>query len=242
MRTCPVKSNRFGFTLLELLVVIVTIVILIALLLPATRRSREAARRTQCRNNFKMLGTALHNYHVVCDGFPIAYTQDDSGRRLHSWRMLIVPYIEASNLYDETDFSKPWDDPVNQLDPNREFRVFQCPSTILPTHHTIYLGLVGEEHVFHPDACHTLTEITDGPSNTVMVAEAATDNAVHWRSPQDMNADDFASLTDESQTAHNGGLQILMADGAVRFITLNTSPDLRKALTTIAAGDEVGDY
>ncbi len=238
MRTRPIKSNRFGFTILELLVVIAIVGILIALLLPATRRSREAARRTQCKNNFKQVGIALHNYHDVFDGLPIAYIQNDSSRRLHSWRMLVVPYLEASNLYELTDFSKPWNDPVNRLDPENEFPWYRCPSAILKTHHTTYLGFVGEEHAFHPDQGRELIEVTDGTSVTAIVAETTPVNAVHWRSPQDMNGDDFAGLSNDSQTAHMGGVQTLMADGAVRFVSLNTSPDLRKALTTIAAGDD----
>ena len=126
MYSSQFKSRRAGFTLLELLVVIAILLILIAMLMPATRRSREAARRTQCRNHLKQLGLALHNYHETHQGLPAAYTTSDEGQRLHSWRTLLLPQLENQTLYDTTDFSKPWDGPGNELTPNFDVRFFPC--------------------------------------------------------------------------------------------------------------------
>jgi len=83
------KPTRRGFTLIELLVVIAIIAILIALLLPAVQQAREAARRTQCRNNLKQLGLALHNYYDVANILPPAL--------LNSGRTLAAPYYSATN-------------------------------------------------------------------------------------------------------------------------------------------------
>lgn len=242
MYSSQFKSRRAGFTLLELLVVIAILLILIALLLPATRRSREAARRTQCRNHLKQLGLALHNYHETHQGLPAAYTTNDEGQRLHSWRTLLLPQLENQTLYDTTDFSKPWNDPDNKLTPNFDVGFFQCPSTNLSPAFTGYLGLVGNSHVFHPGRIREFSEITDGTSTTVMVTELDVNTTVPWRSPQDIDGIAFVSLNEETETVHSGGVETLMADGAVRFISLNLSPEIRQALATIAAGDKVEDY
>jgi prepilin-type N-terminal cleavage/methylation domain-containing protein len=104
-----------GFTLIELLVVIAIIAILIALLLPAVQQAREAARRTQCKNNLKQIGIALHNYHdthsclppmkIWANGIdcPGGTGWDNTGG--FSWRVMILPYVEQSTMYNQIDFS-----------------------------------------------------------------------------------------------------------------------------------------
>ncbi len=92
-----------GFTLIELLVVIAIIAILIALLLPAVQQAREAARRTQCKNNLKQYGLALHNYHDVYNAFPIAGQNWDAPNV--GWQVRILPYTEQAPLFNALDFS-----------------------------------------------------------------------------------------------------------------------------------------
>lgn len=109
------QSTRRGFTLIELLVVVAIIAILIALLLPAVQRAREAARRTQCRNNLKNIALAVNNYENKFGIFPPAMIDDrfntppgcsgtGQGSAGFSWRMLILPDIEEQNLYNQIDF------------------------------------------------------------------------------------------------------------------------------------------
>jgi|TARA_R110001592_G_scaffold363237_2_gene682032 prepilin-type N-terminal cleavage/methylation domain-containing protein len=92
-------ARRFGFTLIELLVVIAIIAILIALLLPAVQQAREAARRSQCKNNMKQIGLALHNYHDVYVKFPIGsrYPNDQP----NNWRFALLPYMDQANIYEK---------------------------------------------------------------------------------------------------------------------------------------------
>ena len=111
-KSSPRRSK--AFTLIELLVVIAIIAVLIALLLPAVQQAREAARRTQCKNNFKQLGLALHNYHDTFSVFPYASANGPystpANVKNHSGYVLLLPYLDQSPLYNTVNFSLPMGD------------------------------------------------------------------------------------------------------------------------------------
>ena len=98
---------RKGFTLIELLVVIAIIAVLIALLLPAVQQAREAARRTQCRNNLHQIGLALHNYHDTHSCFPPGWVgSTGSDAPAHAWGVMILPFLDETALYNAYNFSQ----------------------------------------------------------------------------------------------------------------------------------------
>ena len=139
------KWTRSGFTLIELLVVIAIIAILIALLLPAVQQAREAARRTQCKNNLKQLGLALHNYHDTYSKFPpseihtrefLSDANNDWGNSTGTWALFLLPYIEQANTYSKIDFSKRFDDasaPGNEAALGQVYTAYLCPSNPVNT-------------------------------------------------------------------------------------------------------------
>lgn len=145
MKFRPTKTCKLskGFTLIELLVVIAIIAILVSLLLPAVQQAREAARRTQCKNNLKQLGLAIHNYHDVARCFPGNIVESGAGYRNASWLTMILPYVEQSTAYNAMEFSgtnfSNQDAPPNlNWDLVNRLRVpgLNCPSSVLPTTRT----------------------------------------------------------------------------------------------------------
>lgn len=134
-------DRRRGFTLIELLVVIAIIAVLIALLLPAVQQAREAARRSQCLNNLKQMGLAMHNYHDTHLAFPPGWIGANPANRAHNvegingfgWGTMVLPFLEQGNLFNQFDFRRSLIDDTTGPPSNRallalKLPVFECPS------------------------------------------------------------------------------------------------------------------
>jgi len=150
-----IKDKRTGFTLIELLVVIAIIAVLIALLLPAVQQAREAARRSQCKNNLKQLGLAMHNYESTHGMFPPGYVasysnwQTDAGKKMsgangtvHSraewnWTAFVAPYLELSGIYHTLGVAnrtaaEALNDTAAVNIPKTRLPAFSCPTDPAP--------------------------------------------------------------------------------------------------------------
>jgi len=129
MVTGLVKGRRKrGFTLIELLVVIAIIAILISLLLPAVQQAREAARRSQCRNNMKQLGLAMHNYESTHGVFPSGRLERPGDTKWVSWGVMILPYVDQAPLYNLYNQNLRWNAPGNAAVTGTQLSVYLCPS------------------------------------------------------------------------------------------------------------------
>jgi prepilin-type processing-associated H-X9-DG protein len=216
--------------------------ILIALLLPAVQASREAARRASCANNLRQIGLALHTYQASYGCFPPAYIPDANGRPMHSWRVLILPYLEQQALYDQYRFDEPWDGPHNRALVARMPSIYRCPSdTGSDPSETSYLMIVGPDTISDGPTAHGLGDFSDGMSTTIAVIEAA-DRGVNWMEPQDLPVEIVERGIDRPKgrglhSDHPGGVNAAFADGSVRFLSRGTDPDDLKAMSTIDGGE-----
>jgi type II secretory pathway pseudopilin PulG len=235
--------RKWTFNLITLLSLVGIIGLLVALLLPAQRRSRPASRRSQCKNNLKQIELALLNYQEAWHALPPAYTVDANGKPLHSWRTLILPFLDQAPLYRTIDLSKPWDDPVNADAMQKALPVYQCPSnTASPPNHTTYFASVGPKSFLRLAESRDLSEITDGRSETLTIIEAPADRSVPWMSPHDADEVLVLSIGPKSKLSHQGGSHAALLDGSVRFFPDSIPAATRRALISVAGGDNVGEF
>lgn len=215
--------------------------ILLALLLPAVQAAREAARRMSCSNNMRQIALAIHNYENAYRSLPPAFTVDSEGNRLHSWRTLILPYLNQQALYDSIDLSKPWDDPVNAHLANVRIVEYSCPSTSgTPDNSTCYQMIDDPSAMIYRDEFRSLSQITDGTSNTLMVAESSEADSVPWMKPQDLPLQSY--LNPGGRLHHLGGSNAAFGDGSVQFLPKTLSPQSVSALVSRDGGEAIGAF
>jgi len=242
-------------------VIVVVVLILFALLFltclglfvgmraGAVPSARDAARRAQCSNHLTQIGLAMHGYHAAYGCFPPAYVADETGRPKHSWRVLLLPFLdgEAQTLHEEYDFEHSWDSPGNLALAGRMPRVFRCPSDELaPGSETSYVMIVGPETISDGAGATRLEEIADGTADTILLVEAA-GSGINWLDPRDLDADRISYLVDDPvdggiASRHPDGAHVLFCDGSVMFLDAVVDPEDVKALCTIAGGEGADKY
>ncbi len=215
-------------------------VLVIYMVVVQIQQFREGAHRSHCKNNLEAIGRALHMYHEAFKVLPPAYTVDANGEPLHSWRTLILPYLDELALYQTIDLSKPWNDPANANAYATPVRAYAC-SSHGPYTNTNYSAIVNPGTCIRVGVSRTLSQITDGRRNTILVMEVPDNHAVHWMSPLDAGESVVLKFGQDAHLPHSGGVHALLADGKVRFISSKIAPDTLRYLISAAGGDVLCD-
>jgi prepilin-type processing-associated H-X9-DG protein len=255
----PRQGMGTGAILAIVMVVVVVVVvlcagILAALLFPAVGAAREAARRAVCTNNLKQIGLAMHNYQTKYQCFPPAYIPDKNGKPMHSWRVLILPFIDGGeHVYAQYRFNEPWNSPHNRALAFQMPREYACPTEGPPGTETSYAMIVGPHTISDGPTARTRAAIKDGMSDTILVVEA-TNAHINWMEPRDLDAKKMRfqiggngnpnASKNEISSPHAGGANVIFCDGHVDSLPASTDPKQLEAMTTIDGGETIirSDY
>lgn len=238
----PSTSTKTRLLILGLVLVGASPFFLVAfsVALPWFSYKMESRRRATCESNLSDIGDALLAYQKDHDCFPPAYTTDEDGNPLHSWRTLILPYLGHEDLFAQVDLTKPWDAPSNQAAASEVPSEYVCGTADLNPGQTTYVAVIDPQGIMPGILPTPPRQILDGLSLTLIAAETDASNAVHWMSPKDINYATYlqADLDPATHASHLGGHHILLADGEVMFCVEGSPPDLKTSFITMDAADD----
>lgn len=237
----PVRKSRRGWYVGTILV---AGVIGLAFFARAVRDAGESARDSQCRGHFGQLTMALHTYHDFYGCFPPAFVAGADGKPMHSWRVLILPFLNEPELYKKYRFDEPWDGPHNRSLSGQMPAAFRCPDAPEGALDTNYAVVGGPGTIFPDDHKNiTLTDIPDGTAETILLVEIAT-GSIPWMEPRDLNIETMSfHINDPRQpcisSPHPRGPGVAFADRITAYrIRKSFDPVTLRALVTIDGGEK----
>jgi hypothetical protein len=244
---------------------ITTVAVLVALVLPAVQQAREAARRSQSRNNMKQLGLAMHNHHEVFRSLPSGTIENKDLKveeRL-SWVISLLPFLDQNPLAESIDKDQAWDSDANSRSTKTIIPTLLNPQVAappLPNGARIdYVAMAGvgvkaptlpvndpKAGVFGYDRKTRFRDIKDGTSNTIGVTEASKDFG-NWAQGgkstiRSLTKKPYVNGPDGIGSPFRGGMNVLLMDGSVRFISENIDAGILEALMTIAGRENIRDF
>ena len=186
---------------------------------------------------------AVANYHDTYGSFPPAYIADEAGKPMHSWRVLLLPFLEQRELYEQYDFREPWDGPNNRKLLSKRPSLYAFHGTEREESTTTnYLAVVGDETVWPGKQSLHMASIGDDPARTILVVENEGAD-IAWTEPRDL---DFASMNMEVAAGATDGISsrfsqpaVVTAAGYVHTLASGLSPQTLRALLTASGGEHV---
>jgi prepilin-type processing-associated H-X9-DG protein len=197
-----------------------------------------------CQHNLRAIGLAMNSYHAAYGSFPPAFIADENGHPIHSWRVLLLPFMGEDVLYKEYCFDEPWNGPHNSALHERlqNPHMFSCYSDReMKEHQTNYVAVVGPKTAMPGARSRKLEELVNGPGQTILIVEVVNSGMIHWMEPRDLNFNEICfGINDPSGKGigvthgrSNGEwvwskgeliTNMLMADGSVREFPETTAP------------------
>ncbi|WP_339684876.1 DUF1559 domain-containing protein [Gimesia maris] len=198
---------------------------------------RNLARRAVSKSNLKQMGLALAFYHEENQTFPPGATVAPNGTPQHSWQTSLLPFMDQSGLFEQINFEKPWNDPVNQQHFQQIVRSYVVPwseEKISPEGYALS-HYVGNELLLKQNQGMPLSQITDGASNTIMAVDRGNDFKA-WGDPTNL-ARPADIIGPDKKTLLPGGNLILFSDGRVQFVSNKIDSQILKDLSTPDGGE-----
>lgn len=238
--TAPPRKQKNNTTMIVVIILVICFGSccfcgLPALLLPAVQSAREEARKMQCSTNMKQIGISLHNYHDIYGSFPPAYTVDEDGKPLHSWRVRLLPFIDkdCAVLYNQIKLDEPWDSPHNSQFHNQMPSVYSCPSGSSAAHNslTCYKWVLGPDTISDGPSARTFADFENGTSNSVALVEVIP--STNWMDPREIMEEELDAGVNISKTGgvgsyHKKSYHVLFMDGHVENIKDDDGFNLRE--------------
>lgn len=238
------KRSPFQYSIQALLVFTAVIAVLLAfVVVPWYHTFRETNRRNVCSSRIRSISQAIIDFESAKGHFPPAYLADENGKPIHSWRVLILPYLGEKELYRKYNFDEPWDGPNNRKLHSEIVSAFRCPSDIHSQASTMtsYVAVGGPETFWPGEKKLKRKDILDRIEETILVVEFSNSD-IHWMEPRDLNFEEISMTINGKEkksmsSEHRGIAHASFGDGAVRSVSDDIDPEVLRALLTASGRD-----
>jgi prepilin-type processing-associated H-X9-DG protein len=242
--TPPENEKPFQFSIRAMLILMAVIGVVGGSFVSAVRKARDAACTSECHGQLYFLAYALRNYHDTYETFPPAAVMGPDGRPWHSWRTLLLPFIEQRELYADYSFDEPWNGPSNRALSPTALRAFHCDADTGPTTNTSYVAITGPGTMWPDGQTLSLSEIPNGGKDTIMLVEI-NGSGIHWMEPRDLRIDKMTleingAPGNSISSKHLNGAVVAYADGHIELLgPETTAASIRRGLLMVDEHESV---